>query len=80
MPKNGINFPDRLEYAVSHEMRVSLIALGFLTGSGASYARIARNLMQQAIDTAVAALSPERRKAYDEILANVEIAESDKKR
>lgn len=80
MPKRGRDFTDRLEFQVTHEMRVRLLALGFLTQAGGSYAQVARNLLHQAIDTAVAGLSPERRKAYDEIVGNVEVSERDRKR
>lgn len=75
MPKLTPNFPCRLEFMVDYETRLSLISLGFLTGSGKSYARIARSLLKQAIDTAVENLEPKRRKAYEEILANMKIAE-----
>lgn len=78
MPKKTRDFPDRLEFQVPHDMRVKLIALAFLTGRGRSYAGMARNLLTQAIDSAVASLEPARRKAYDEIMGNVEITEGAK--
>lgn len=55
-------------------MKVALIALAFLTGHGHQYSTMARNLLNQAIETAVDKLEPARRKAYDEILANVNVA------
>lgn len=80
MPKLTIDFPDRLEFAVTHEMRVQLIALGFLSGRGSSYAGMARNLLAQAIQAAITKLDAERRKAYDEILEKVEISQKGRKR
>lgn len=78
MPKRTSDFPDRLEFAVTADMRIKLLALGFLTGRGKSYAGIARNLLEQAINTSIDGLSPERRKAYDEILSNVKVAEANR--
>lgn len=78
VPKRGRDFTDRVEFQVTHQMRVQLLALGFLMGSGKSYAQVARNLLHQAIETAVAHLSPERRKAYDEIKASVEVSETER--
>jgi hypothetical protein len=78
MPKFTTTFPDRIEFMTTQEMRVKLIALAFLTNSGKSYSRIARHLMHQAIDSAIEALDPKRRKAYDEILASVTISETHK--
>lgn len=52
-------------------MKIGLIALAYLTGNGSTYAPMARNLLNQAILSAVAKLDPERSKAYAEILANV---------
>ncbi len=74
MPKTTRDFPDRLEFQVPHDMRVRLIALAFLTGHGHQYSTMARNLLHQAIETAVMALPPKRRAAYDDILGNVKIA------
>lgn len=76
MPKSTRDFPDRLEFACTTEMRIRLMAISFLTGGGRSYARVARNLLTQAIESAVSKLEPERRKAYDEILSNVKVAET----
>jgi hypothetical protein len=74
MPKKMRDFPDRLEFQVPHDMRVQLIALAFLTGHGHQYSTMARNLLHQAIATAVEKLEPKRRKAFDEILGNVRIS------
>lgn len=73
MPKSTTDFPDRLEFMCSHDLKIKLIALGFLTGHGQQYSVMARNLLTQAIETAVAGLEPKRRKAYEEIMANVRI-------
>lgn len=78
MPKHGRDFPDRIEFQVTHRMRVQLLTLGFLMGSGKSYAQVARNLLHQAINTAVAGLTPQRRKEFDEIMSNVEISEAER--
>lgn len=80
MPKTTRDFPDRIEFNCPHDMRVKLIALGFLTGHGSQYSTMARNLMNQAIETAVGALPPARRKAYDEILANVQVSFPEKRK
>lgn len=77
MPKTTRDFPDRLEFQVPHDMKISLIALAFLTGHGHQYSTMARNLLHQAIATAVEGLEPKRRKAYDEILGNVRISYPD---
>lgn len=74
MPKKVRDFPDRLEFQCPHDMKVQLIALAFLTGDGHQYSRMARNLLNQAIGTAVEKLDPKRRKAFDEILGNVRIS------
>lgn len=74
MPKTSPDFPVRLEFMTTRSMRVKLTALAFLTGSGKSYARVARTLLTQGIDAAIEGLDPKRRKAFDEIVASVEIA------
>jgi hypothetical protein len=74
MPKTIRDFPDRLEFQVPHDMKVSLIALAFLTGHGHQYSTMARNLLHQAIESAVEKLEPKRREAFDDILANVKIS------
>ena len=80
MPKLTADFPDRLEFQCTRDMRVRLLALGFLTGRGGSYAGITRNLLQQALDTAIEALPPGRRKAFDQIMKDVELKEDDTRR
>lgn len=77
MPKTTRDFPDRLEFQVPHAMKTSLIALAFLTGHGHQYSTMARNLLHQAIASAVERLEPKRRQAYDEILGNVQISYPD---
>ena len=58
-------------------MKVELIALAFLTGHGHQYSTMARNLLHQAILSAVEKLEPKRRQAYDEILGNVKVSYPD---
>lgn len=80
MPKTHKDFPDRIEVQVPHDMKVGLLALAFLTGNGSTYAPITRNLLAQAMASAVEKLSDERRKAYNDILANIRKAYPDPKK
>ena len=79
MPKLHKDFPDRLEFQVPHELKVNLIALAFLMGNGSTYAPMARNLLDQAVKSAVSKLSPDRQAAFKDIMANVKISYPDPK-
>lgn len=74
MPKRVRDFPERLEFQAPYELRLRLIALSYLLGLGSHYAATARNLLDQAMTSAVSKMSPERRKDYNDILDNVRSA------
>lgn len=76
MPKLSKDFPAQLSLQVTEDMRLALIAIGYDTGNGGEYATPARNLLHRAIRNYIDELNPKRRAEFDEILANVRIAET----
>lgn len=75
MPKKSADFPDNLHIMCATEMRQSLVAISYLRGDGGSYAAVARDLLVEKSLEYVAHLSEDKRKAYEDILANVKMRE-----
>lgn len=61
---------------VTDEMRIKLIAIGYLMGLGGEYAGPARNFLKDAIDDYVDSLEGRKKRDFEEILENVMIKES----
>ena len=75
MPKRGHSFTCQLSFGVFPRLRQELIALGYLIGVAGQYAVPARNILEAGVKARIEAMTPDERKAYDEILGNVKIQE-----
>ena len=76
MPKMHKDFPDRLFFNCSVELRQKLVALAYLRQAGGMYASVARDLIAEAVAEKVASLNPRQKADYDEILANVKLQDA----
>jgi len=73
MPKKTRDFPARIDFLATDEMRDQLVAISYLMGAGGEYSTPARNLLKRAIDNHMEGLSDKERTEFDEILANVRL-------
>ena len=76
MPKRNKDFPDRLSLDVTSDMRIHLIAIGYMMQAGGEYATPARNFISASIRDYVAKLTTRERQEFDEILNNVRLRET----
>ena len=72
MPKFGRAHDTSITFGCHHELRNSLIALGYLRGSPGEIATIARNILKTAVDEYIVQLDPDERREYYKILKNVD--------
>lgn len=79
MPKKRKDFPGQLSLNVADDLRVKLIALGYLQGSGGEYAAPARNILTEGVERVIRNMDEHQRARFDEILTNVRLIEAGEK-
>lgn len=76
MPKRHKAFTKRIDVSVPEMVRIELIAIAYMMGSGGEYAVPARNFLMGGIRGFREKLDDKKVKEYQEILRNVMIQES----
>jgi len=75
MPKGHLNYTTPLNLLVTPEMKSTISAVRFYRGSR-SVGETTKDLISDALSRWIGALAPADRRRFDEILANVKIAEA----
>jgi hypothetical protein len=78
MPKGNELYPDRLDFFVSHDMRLKVIGLSFLMGAKGEHATAARKMLELGMKTYMDGLSKKKKEELEFIMSRVRIAEDPK--
>jgi hypothetical protein len=78
MPKGNELYPARIDFFVSAEMRMQIIAIAYLMGSKGKHSVAARKMLTLGIELYLKSLSARKRTEYDFILSRVRILEDPK--
>lgn len=73
MAKISKDFPEQLSIASPVGLRDQLTAIAYLMGAGGEYATPARNFLSRSVSEFIEGLGPADRRAFDDILSNVQI-------
>ena len=68
-----------MSVSVSADMHMKIRALAYLRGSGGSYAALVRNFVMNGLREATGEMNEREKADYEEILANLRMAEEIKK-
>lgn len=69
-------FDTYLQVFVTHDVRLRLVAIAYLTGNKGMFSRPVKTFIEEGINRYLETLTPKQKKEYDEILANVMVMES----
>lgn len=71
MSRGNAEFPERLDFYVTREMRMQVIAISYLMKAKGKHAPASRNMLSLGITHYLKGLTAKEQREYDQILGNV---------